>query len=118
MSGVVHTFSDNYNKYRGKCREYCDQAIIDDPSLTLVRGHYLCPIINSREQHWWTVRTDGTIFDPTRLQFISGGEGEYEEFDGMCVCEVCGTKTPEEQTIFISRYPVCSDKCAMELVGL
>ena len=33
-----------YKKFRGKCKEVCEEACEKDPSLTLVRGHYFCPI--------------------------------------------------------------------------
>lgn len=44
----------DYMKYRGKCKELCEQAIKDDTTLTLIRGHYFCPIWNKDEPHWWT----------------------------------------------------------------
>ena len=32
----------DYMKYRGKCKEICEQEIVKNPSLTLVRGTYWC----------------------------------------------------------------------------
>jgi hypothetical protein len=72
----------DYIKYRGKCKELAEQAVIDDPALRLVRGWYVDPLWG-KEQHWWTVRPDGTIYDPTKLQFPSKGTGEYIEFEGV-----------------------------------
>lgn len=108
----------DYSKYRGKCKEMCEEAIRDNPELTIVRGHYFCPIWNSDEQHWWTVRLDGSIYDPTAKQFPSKGAGIYTEFDGIVTCEECGKTLPEEQAKFQGKYPVCSTKCGLRLVGL
>lgn len=110
--------NDDYLEYRGKCKELAEQACKEDPSLRLVRGHYWCPIWNSNEQHWWAVRPDGTIVDPSARQFPSKGLGEYEEFDGIVTCEECGRRIAGEKAIPIGRYAVCSDRCAMRLVGL
>lgn len=104
--------------YRGKCFEKSSEAVRKDPSLTLVRGHYLCLFLNEKIQHWWTVRSDGTIYDPTKNQFISGGVGDYIPFDGTCECEQCGNKHPEENSIMHGRYPLCSMSCLFEFVGL
>lgn len=46
------------------------------PELTLVRGHYVCPIWGLRE-HWWLVDSAGVVVDPTAEQFPSKGWGEY-----------------------------------------
>ena len=37
--------SENYRKYRGKCKEMCEEWLLKYPELILVRGHYICP-------HW------------------------------------------------------------------
>ena len=108
----------DYSKYRGKCRELCDVEIENDPTLKLVRGYYFDPIWNREEQHWWTVRSDGTIYDPSAKQFPSKGNGVYREFDGMVCCEECSKNIFEDDCIMQGRFPVCSPKCAMRLVGL
>jgi len=108
----------NYIKFRGKCKEASEVACEKDSSLTLVRGYYYCPIWNTTEQHWWTVKEDGTIYDPTKKQFPSNGIGEYIEFDGFLNCEECGKRISEEEAQPCGNYPVCSTKCAMRLVGL
>ena len=109
---------DNYTKYRGKCKEFCEEAIKNDPSLTLVRGHYYCPIWNSDEPHWWTVKEDGTIFDPTKLQFASSGLGIYTPFNGMVTCAECGIEIPEEEADIDGNYCFCSYKCHGRFVGI
>ena len=108
----------NYAKYRGKCKEYVDAAIKENPTLQAVRGFYHCPIWGE-QQHWWCMQKDGTIYDPTVKQFPTAGVGAvYEEFDGNCTCEECGKKFPEKQAVMAGRYPTCSNKCALKLVGL
>lgn len=108
----------DYEMYRGRCKEFCDQAVMEDPSLTLVRGHYYCPIWNTDEQHWWTVRQDGTIFDPTKNQFPSKGLGVYTPFDGMVECSNCGKPMHESEADFEGRYAFCSYTCYGQFVGV
>jgi hypothetical protein len=108
----------NYMKYRGKCKEMAEQAAAEDPSLTVVRGHYYCPLWNRREPHWWCVKPDGEIVDPTALQFPSGGLGigEYEPFYGYLACEECGKTIHEDERH--AGYSVCSYECYGSMVGL
>ena len=108
---------DNYTKYRGKCKEFVDAAIRADSTLIAVRGFYFDPFWGE-QQHWWCKRQDGTIYDPTKDQFPSKGQGHYEEFNGICTCENCGKDIPEEKAIFAGNYPCCSQRCACRLVGL
>ena len=100
----------NYIKYRGKCKEMCDELIKENPELTLVRGHYICTFNNKKEEHWWTVDLNGEIVDPTKLQFLDAGMGEYIEFTGAVECEECGKVVDENDAIFAGRYPVCNEK--------
>lgn len=109
---------DGYKKYRGKCKEYCDAAVLADPTLTLVRGHYFCPIWNTDEPHWWTVKQDGTIFDPTRLQFPSAGLGIYTPFNGNISCENCGKEVPEKEACIDGHHAFCSSRCYGQFVGV
>jgi hypothetical protein len=109
---------DNYLKFRGKCRQYAEAAVKDDPSLRLVRGFYYCPVWGTKEQHWWTERADGTIHDPTALQFPSSGNGRYEEFSGTVECDNCGTCCPEEAAQITGRYAFCSPTCYGKFVGV
>lgn len=108
----------NYKLYRGRCKELSEQAVRDDPSLKLVRGHYFCPIWNTDEPHWWTTRPDGSIHDPSKLQFPSAGLGVYTPFSGRLACAECGTEVEEKDARVEGRYGFCSTRCAMRFVGL
>lgn len=101
----------DYKAFRGRCKELCIQAMKEDPSLTLVRGHYLCPIWGTEEYHWWTVRPDGTIYDPTARQFPSNGTGLYVPFGGIIQCAQCGKELPEEEAIIHGNYAFCANGC-------
>jgi hypothetical protein len=107
----------DYEKYRGKCKEMSEQLVVQDPTLTLVRGWYYDPAWG-QQAHWWCVSPNGEVVDPTKNQFPSKGGGVYEPFDGMCECEECGKQIKEDGAIFMGRFPVCSTRCAMSLVGL
>lgn len=102
----------NYRKYRGKCKSAAEKACACDPSLTIVRGHYIC-LMWGKQQHWWTVRKDGSINDPTKDQFPSGGFGEYVPFDGTVYCDECGKIVPEDDATLggNGRYAFCSYRC-------
>lgn len=108
----------DYLHYRGRCREFCEKAVEDDPTLRLVRGHYACPVWRTFEPHWWTVRPDGTIYDPTKDQFPSRGLGDYFEFDGWLECAECGKRIREEEADIESNYAFCSYTCHGRFVGV
>ena len=112
------TPDEGYAKYRGKCKEYCEQAVSSDPTLTIVRGYYYDPIWGTVEQHWWTKRADDTIYDPTCEQFPSAGGGLYEEFNGWYSCDECGKEVEEKDAVPCGNYVCCSQRCAFHLVGL
>lgn len=107
----------DYARFRGRCRELSEQAASEDPTLAVKRGYYHCPFFG-KQGHWWCVRKDGTIVDPTALQFPSAGRGMYEEFDGFFECEECGKTIHEAETVFAGTHPVCSLVCYGRLVGL
>lgn len=109
---------DDYVKYRGKCREMSEALVAENPELTLVRGHYFCPMWNTDEPHWWCVKSDYTIVDPTARQFASKGHGIYTPFNGMCECANCGKEVPEKEAKIDGRYAFCSYKCNGEFVGV
>ena len=67
----------DYEKYRGKCKQFSEELCAQDSSLSLVKGWYHCPIWG-RQEHWWCKKPDGTIIDPTVNQFPSKGLGEYQ----------------------------------------
>ena len=103
---------------RGKCKEMSEVACEQDSTLRLVRGHYYCPYVNLSEQPWWTVRPDGSIYDPTAAQFMSNGQGEYTEFDGMVECAECSTEMPEEEAEFYGSYAFCCGTCMGKFVDV
>lgn len=111
------TPEEGYRLFRGKCREMSEALVREDPTLRLVRGHYFCPHFGE-QAHWWCEKPDGTVVDPTAAQFPSNGSGMYVEFDGTVTCEVCGKEMQENEAQFMSRYAVCSDRCARALVGI
>lgn len=107
----------DYLTYRGKCRELAEEAAKQDPTLKLVRGHYLCPFWGS-QAHWWCVRPDGEIVDPSVKQFPTAGVGaEYVEFDGMFECEYCGKEIREEDAYKVDHHVYCSGECYGHDVG-
>ena len=108
----------DYMKYRGKCKEFCEEILNKNPSLKLVRGHYYCPIWNTNEPHWWLKDKDGNIIDPTAKQFGSKGAGEYVEFNGLVNCSECNKEMQEHEASYESNYIFCSTKCQMIFVGL
>lgn len=111
------TDANDYQRYRGNCKKYCERAVRLFPSLSIVRGHYEC-FFWGFQPHWWCVRPDGTVFDPTRKQFPSKGLGDYIPFDGTVTCSKCGKKGPEEDFRYESNYAFCSIECLMRFVGL
>ena len=106
-----------YLQYRGKCKELSQAYVDAHPEWRLVRGYYYCPIWG-QQAHWWCKNADGTIHDPTKAQFPSGGLGLYEEFDGMTTCEMCGKRQPEARTVFggNGNHTYCSGNCYMKAV--
>lgn len=106
----------DYLKYRGKCKEFSESLIKEDPTLTLVRGHYVCPIWGE-QPHWWCKKLDGTIVDPTKDQFPSRGIGQYVEFDGFLECEYCHKKVAEEDIYAVEHHVYCSDVCYGHDIG-
>lgn len=127
----IEDFSYNffYKKFRGNCKEYCEKLLEEFPDeLQLKRGYFHEPSWQEKQPHWWLVDKNGKIHDPTALQFPSKGDnylkndlrviGVYEEFDGYANCEECGKKIAEKDFVMQGRYPCCSERCAMKLVGL
>jgi hypothetical protein len=107
----------DYMKYRGKCKEMAEEACLQDPSLAIVRGHYDCWMWG-KQPHWWCVKPDGTVVDPSAKQFPSKGAGEYIEFDGMVECAECGKQMHEHEAKTESRYAFCSTRCYGRFVGV
>lgn len=111
--------NSNYQKYRGKCKEFSEELCRENSDLTLVRGFYHCPIWG-KQAHWWCKDKDGNIVDPTKLQFPSGGIIEfYEEFDGNVECSNCGKSMKEEDVSFAEgKYAFCSGECYGIFIGV
>lgn len=104
---------------RGRCKELAEEAVRNDPSLRLARGHYYCPVWGE-QAHWWCVKHDGTVVDPSKEQFPSGGLGVYVEFDGVVCCAQCGKDIPEEDALIDGNghYAFCSGRCNAIFVGV
>ena len=107
----------DYEKYRGKCKEMSEALVEADATLTLVRGHYDCPLWG-KQPHWWVKDQNGKIIDPTVKQFPSKGTGEYVEFNGFVECAQCGKVTEEANASFDSNYAFCSGPCYGKFVGV
>ena len=105
---------EQMNELTGRCREVCEVMLRVRPELSLVRGHYHCPIWGRRE-HWWLKAEDSSIVDPTASQFPSGGLGEYEEWDESrpeptAKCLNCGDYV-------FGGDEFCSETCSAETVS-
>lgn len=110
--------STDYLAYRGKCKELAEAACASDSTLRLVRGHYICPMWGE-QAHWWCVRPDGSIVDPSAGQFPSKGYGTYVEFDGNVDCANCGRTMREDDVPYHeSRYAFCSYTCYGQFIGV
>lgn len=101
----------------GRCQEFAKFAVEQDSSLTLTRGWYNCPRWG-KQQHWWTTRQDGSVYDPTANQFPSLGEGEYIPFTGWLECDECGKSIREEDATFYGKYILCTGICFGKFVGV
>lgn len=109
---------DDYHKFAGKCKEYSEAEIAKDPTLRLAKGFYHCPVWGKRG-HWWCVRQDGSILDPTVRQFPTNGVGaEYVEFDGTAECDQCGKVHQVVENLTSSNYSFCSSLCYGRFVGV
>jgi hypothetical protein len=107
----------DYLTYRGKCKKLAEAACAADSSLRLVRGFYHCPMWG-KQAHWWAVRTNGEIVDPSVKQFpTAGAMAEYEEFDGNIECEFCHKSVPEAEAYRYAQHAYCSYECFGHNVG-
>lgn len=107
----------DYRQFRGKCKELAEDAVLRDPTLRIVRGHYYC-YAYGKQPHWWCETPDGTVVDPSAWQFPSNGHGVYEPFDGVVKCAECGKEMQESGARFESNYAFCSTRCNLRFVGL
>lgn len=105
----------NYMKYRGKCKEMSEALVAEDPSLRLAKGFYYAAGWGP-QGHWWCVKPDGTIVDPTKLQFPCEGRGHYEEIDENTVtqCAACDNAVTEKTAHYAHANELyCSYECCM-----
>lgn len=108
---------DDYQKYRGKCYEMCQDELTRRPELVLTKGWYDCPIWG-KQQHWWLVDpADNKIIDPSVRQFPSSGLGSYIPYDGKVTCEYCSKQVPEEEAYLVEHHSYCSYACYGHDVG-
>lgn len=94
------------------CSEATTEMVAAFPELNRVAGHYR-PVLGGSLPHWWCVDAEGTIVDPTAIQFRCQGQGEYVPWVGELPngrCMNCGEYT------FAPRRYACSDECDKELV--
>lgn len=115
--------AEGYRLYRGRCYEMSKALCDADPSLRLVRGHITVPMwpTDPLQPHWWCVRQNGSILDPSWEQFPfqqAPPASAYEEFDGTVYCDQCGKEGREENYKPYSNYIFCSNECGMRFVGL
>lgn len=112
---------NNYLKYRGRCKELAEKLCATNNELTLVKGWYYCPYINRKEQHWWCEDKNGVITDPSRLQFLSEGLGNYEKYQGTFPCSNCEKEILEKdikRELCHSKYVFCDRNCYAKFAGL
>lgn len=119
MTRTADQIAEDYSKYRGRCKELSEAECAKDPTLRLVRGHVFVPGWATVEAHWWCERPDGTVVDPSVLQFPFTPV-DYEEFDGILFCCNCGDQGTEDTMIYLGSgdYFACSNSCANHFVGL
>jgi hypothetical protein len=107
------------NNGYGKCDSVTKAMIAAFPELRRACGFYYCPSWGKRT-HWWCVSLNGSIVDPTALQFPSRGLGEYDEliqgedFDKRVPVGKCPNCGDVIYGIANRGKGVCSDKCAEE----
>lgn len=94
----------------GSCYAVTQHMQKDFPELKRVRGHYHDAFWGPRT-HWWLIAPDGSIVDPTKIQFPDQN-GEYEPWTE-------GSKEPTGKCPNCGGYcydgdSLCSDRCYKE----
>ena len=110
---IIRTEKD-YLKYRGKCKELCEELVESKPTLTLVRGYYF-DASWGKQEHWWCKDSSGNIIDPSKKQFPDQN-GDYEEFAGVFECANCSRKIFEQEATFYGNYIFCCGQCVHNFV--
>lgn len=106
----------DYLKYRGQCRQLCEEAVKNNAALLMVRGYYY-DAFWGKQEHWWCVDIDGNIHDPSKKQFPDQN-GTYEEFSGYFNCKQCGKQITEAEGEVYGSYIFCSGDCIRACVGV
>jgi hypothetical protein len=91
---------------RRTCRETTLAMAAAFPELRRVRGHY-CHGLIGEAPHWWLVAPDGSIVDPTAVQFPAGGtyvEHDESQPEPTGRCLECGDYTYDRRLF-------CSAEC-------
>ena len=86
---------------RGRCGVETRAMCAAFPELRAAGGYYY-GAMEHPSQHWWCVAPDGTIVDPTAIQFLDRGAGCYDEIPpedhprGKCMD--CGDMTFDRES--------------------
>lgn len=101
----------------GQCEYICKKMVAKFPELLLIKGYYWDSMWGRRE-HLWIGAPDGTILDPTAIQFPSKGSGHYEPLtDGdprpTGKCPHCGEYCYDNEAV----HEDCSDAFLAYLNG-
>lgn len=106
-----HWATPEKNNGYGKCKEACEEMVLEFPHLRMQHGFYHDSLWGLRP-HWWLVDTDDSVVDPTRFQFPTRGGGEYRplklEQEPIGKCLYCG------EWLYVDGYDssFCSPDCA------
>lgn len=94
------------------------KALVDAfPELRMERGFYVCKDAWGDEhptEHWWTVDAEGTIIDPSKVQF-GNQDGRYSRYDDhefparIGACPNCGGDIYEGEGV----GGLCSEECCV-----
>lgn len=64
----------DYERRVGNVSNLCESATLEMqkvfPELIRKRGNIIIPLSNRKPEHWWLQTLDGTIIDPTEIQFV------------------------------------------------
>lgn len=103
---------------RAQCHPFSTKLVAAFPHLKLERGFY---VVKDRwgdeaeTEHWWAVDEDGTIVDPSKMQFHDQG-GRYSPYEAREFkalkgrCPNCGGDIYEGDDD--GHGGVCSEECA------
>ena len=116
----IEVFYPTEKQAYANCLSATQEMVEEFPELRRVRGHYDCPIWGERA-HWWCVDPDGSIVDPTAVQFPSRGafaasyhEAQRKTLVQVGVCMNCGEPirvTLEAAENGDQGSTFCSDAC-------